>query len=106
MKKQAEALHIVSRLNREYPETLRNPVSNIALMTAVRKMALSYNNLRDLRWWILNELTVKKSDLRTIPPVKKVIREAESVMLPEGIQVEEEVAFVPLQKLLDHTTCR
>ena len=106
MKKQAEALHIVSRLNREYPETLRNPVSNIALMTAVRKMALSYNNLRDLRWWILNELTVKKSDLRTIPPVKKVFREAESVMLPEGIQVEEEVVFVPLQELLDHTTCR
>ena len=106
VKGQAEALHIVRRLNREYPETSHNPVTNLSLLTVVKNLGLSYNNLVDLRWWILDELTVKRTDLSTIPPADKVFREAESVMLPEGIEVEEEAASVAIQSLLDHTTYR
>jgi hypothetical protein len=103
---QTEALHIMRRLKKEYPDTRGNPVTNLSLLTAIKTLGLSYNKAVDLRWWILDQVITKKTDLSTIPPMSKVFRQVESVMLPEGVVVEEEAALVPVQSLLDHTTCR
>ena len=103
---QAEALHIIRRLNAEYPETKDNAVTNLSLLTLIKTLGLSYNKAVDLRWWILDQTTVKKTDLSTIPPIPKVFSEAKEEMLPGGIKVEEEAASVPLQSLIDHTVFR
>ena len=62
--------------------------------------------LVDLRWWIINENSINKRDLSTIPPIKNIFKEAESVMLPNGMIAEEWVASIPLQNLFDHTAQR
>jgi hypothetical protein len=103
---QTEALQIVRRLNREYPDIKGNSVTNLSLLTAIKTLELSYNKAVDLRWWILDEVTIKKTDLSTIPPMPAVFREARAHMLPEGIKVEEEAASVSIQNLLDHTAYR
>ena len=116
---QAEALHIMRRLNREYPDARGTAVTNLALLTAIKTLGLSYNKAVDFRyrsknfcppflfrWWILNEICVKKTDFSTIPHMSKVFREAEENMLPKGMVAEEEAASIPLQNLLDHSIYR
>ena len=100
---QVEALHIVRRLNREYPEISQNPVTNLSLLTVIKNLGLSYSQAVDLRWWLLDELTIKKTDLTKIPPMSSIFREAEASMVPEGMEVTEELASVGLQELLNHT---
>ena len=46
---QVEALHILRRLNREYPENLNSPVTNLSLLTVIKTIGLSYNQAVDLR---------------------------------------------------------
>ena len=103
---QAEALHIIRRLNVEYPDTKGNAVTNLSLLTVIKTLGLSYNKAVDLRWWILDQITIKKTDLSTIPPIPKVFSEAKEKMVPGGVEIEEEAASVPLQSLLDHTVFR
>ena len=68
--------------------------------------SVTWNNVAtpvDLWWWLLDELTIKKTDLTKIPPMSSIFREAEVNMVPEGMEVTEELASVSLQKLLNHT---
>ena len=91
------------RLNREYHKSLRNPVTNLSLLTVIKSLGLSYNQAVDLVWWLLDELTVKNTDLTKIPPMSRIFREAEASMVPDGMKVTEELASVGLQELLNHT---
>lgn len=59
-----------------------------------------------LRWWLLTELTIRKTDLTRIPTAKTIFRIAKELMVPEGVKVTEMAASVPLQSLLDHTVKR
>ena len=90
------------RLDREYPKDLQNPVTNISILTVIKSLGLSYNQAVDLRWWLLDELTVKNTDLTKIPPMSRIFREAEASMVPDGMKVTEELASVGLQELLNH----
>ena len=90
-------------LDREYPKDLQNPVTNISILTVLKSLGLSYNQAVDLRWWLLDELTVKNTDLTKIPPMSRIFREAEASMVPDGMKVTEELASVGLQELLNHT---
>ena len=90
-------------LDREYPKDLQNPVTNISILTVIKSLGLSYNQAVDLRWWLLDELTVKNTDLTKIPPMSRIFREAEASMVPDGMKVTEELASVGLQELLNHT---
>ena len=98
-----EALHIMHNLNREYPKSLRNPVTNLSLLMVIKSLGLSYNQAVDLRWWLLDKLTVKNTDLTKIPSMSRIFREAEASMVPDGMKVTEELAIVSLQELLNHT---
>ena len=100
---QVEALHVMRHLNREYPKSLRNPVTNLSLLMVIKSLGLSYNQAVDLRWWLLDELTVKNTDLTKIPPMSRIFREAEASMVPDGMKVTKELASVSLQELLNHT---
>ena len=91
------------RLDREYPKDLQNPVTNISILTVIKSLGLLYNQTVDLRWWLLDELTVKNTDLTKIPPMSRIFREAEASMVPDGMKVTEELASVGLQELLNHT---
>ena len=103
---QVEALHIMHRLDREYPKDLQNPVTNISILTVIKSLGLSYNQAVDLRWWLLDELTVKNTDLTKIPPMSRIFREAEASMVPDGMKVTEELASLGLQELLNYTILR
>ena len=62
-----------------------------------------------LRWWILTEVTVRKSDLSRIPTAETIFRIAHEVMVPggkTGIKVTDTAASIPLQSLLNHTVTR
>ena len=85
------------RLDREYPKDLQNPVTNISILTVIKSLGLSYNQAVDLRWWLLDELTVKNTDLTKIPPMSRIFREAEASMVPDGMKVTEELASVGLE---------
>ena len=91
------------RLDREYPKDLQNPVTNISILTVIKSLGLSYNQAVDLRWWLLDELTVKNTDLTKIPPMSRIFREAEASMVPDGMKGTEDLASVGLQELLNHT---
>ena len=101
-----EAMHIMHRLNREYPKSLQNPIINLSLLTVIKSLGLSYNQAGDLRWWLLDELIVKNTDLTKIPPMSRIFRDAEASMLPDGMKVTEELASISLQELLNHTILR
>ena len=49
---------------------------------------------------------VKKTNMVNFPTAEKIFRDANSMMLPKGIEVCEERATVPLQELLNHSTVR
>ena len=91
------------RLDREYPKDLQNPVTNISILMVIKSLGLLYNQALDLQWWLLDELTVKNTDLTKIPPMSRIFREAEASMVPDGMKVTEELASVGLQELLNHT---
>ena len=62
-----------------------------------------------LRWWILTEVTVRKTDLSRIPTAETIFRIAHEVMVPggkTGIRVTDTAASIPLQSLLNHTVTR
>ena len=54
------------RVDRENPRDLQNPVTNISILTVIKSLGLSYNQAVDLWWGLLDELTVKKTDLTKI----------------------------------------
>ena len=61
-----------------------------------------------MRWWLFNQLKVKKTNLLTIPPASTIFRDAEAAILPDGMTVDRDTmcATVPLQSLLDKTVTR
>ena len=61
---------------------------------------------KHLRWWIKNEIKYNKTNLLMIPPARNVFDKANMEMLPEGIVTSENINYVPLQNLLDHSTKR
>ena len=61
-----------------------------------------------MRWWLFNQVKVKRTNLLTIPPARTIFRDAEAAILPDGMTVDRETmcASVPLQSLLDKTVIR
>ena len=101
-----EAVMLLRRLHREYPETRQgSTVSNLSLLVMIRTMGLTYNKLVDMRFWIMDELS-KGTDLSTMPSAKKVMAMAYASTLPEMPPMGDMAASVPLQSLLNKTTER
>ena len=61
-----------------------------------------------MRWWLFNQLSVKKTNLLTIPPASTIFRDAEAAILRAGMNVDpySMCASAPLQSLLDKTVTR
>ena len=100
---QVEALHLMRNLQKKFPTSRENQVSNLSLLVLIKTLRLSYNQVSNIK---SNELEVKKTDLATFPPARQIFAEVAGDMLPEGIEVTEKSATVPLQSLLDHTAQR
>ena len=101
-----EALMLLRRLHREYPETHQgSAVSNLSLLNLIRILGLTYNKLADWRFWIMDEMR-KGTDLSIIPTAKKIMAAGHAAALPEMPPMGDLAATVPLQSLLDKTTER
>ena len=101
-----EALMLLRRLHREYPETkMTSAVSNLSLLNLIRILGLTYNKLVDMRFWLMDELR-KGTDLSTIPTAKKIMATGYAAALPEMPPMGDLAAYVPLQSLLNKTAAR
>ena len=101
-----EAVMLLRRLHREYPETRQgSTVSNLSLLVMIRSLGLSYNKLVDMRFWIMDELS-KGTDLSSMPPARKIMAMAYASTLPAMPPMGDMAASVPLQSLLDKTSER
>lgn len=61
-----------------------------------------------LRWWLYNQIKIKKTDLRTFPTAEVIFRDAYASILPAGAMVDKATscASAPLQSVLDRTVGR
>ena len=102
-----EALMLLRRLHREYPETqMASTVSNLSLLNLIRVIGLTFNKLVDMRFWLMDEMR-KGTDLSTIPTARKIMAAGYAATLPQGMPpMGDMAASVPLQSLLNKTTER